>query len=90
MLVDVRLCRQKPVVDRVRLERVTRRRVVGLDLLPFISVDIPSELDRSTPTSSTFVSGFEGGPEVFRVPMHRTNLAASTKGKRLTYSLLVE
>ena len=66
VLVDIRLCRQKPVVDRVRVERVTRRRVVGLDLLPFISVDIPSELDRSTPTSSTFVSGFEGGHEVFR------------------------
>ena len=66
VLVDVRLCRQKPVVDRVRVERVTRRRVVGLDLLPFISVDIPSELDRSMPTSSIFVSAFEGGHEVFR------------------------
>ena len=66
VLVDVRLCRQKLVVDRVWMERVTRRRVVGLDLLPFISVDIPSELDCSTPTSSTFVSGFEGGHEVFR------------------------
>ena len=36
VLVDVRLCRQKPVVDMVRVERVTRRRVVGLDPLPFI------------------------------------------------------
>ena len=63
VLVDVPLCRQKQVVDRVRVERVTRRRVVGLNLLPFIRVDIPSELDRSTPTSSTFVSGFEGGHE---------------------------
>ena len=66
VLVDVRLCWQKAVVDRVRVERVTRRRVVGLDLLPIISVDIPSELDRSTPTSSTFVSGFERGHVVFR------------------------
>ena len=66
VLVDVQLCRQKPVVDRVRVERVTRRRVVGLDLLPFISVDIPSEFDRPTSTSSTFVSGFQGGHEVFR------------------------
>ena len=66
VLVDVRLCWQKLVVDGVRVEWVTRRRVVGLDLLPFISMDIPSELDRSTPTSSTFVSGFEGGHEVFR------------------------
>ena len=66
VLVDVRLCRQKPVVDRVRVERVTRRRVVGLDLLPFIGVDIPPELDRWTPTSPIFVSAFEGGHEVFR------------------------
>ena len=66
VLVDVRRCRQKPVVDRVRVEQVTRRRVVGLDLLPIISVDIPPELDRLTPTLSTFVSGFEGGHEVFR------------------------
>ena len=64
--IDVRIRRQKPVVDRVRVEQVTRRRVAGLDLLPFIGVDIPSELDRSTPTSSIFVSAFEGGHEVFR------------------------
>ena len=66
VLIDVRLCRQKPVVHGVRVERVTRRRVGGLNLLPLISIDIPWELDRSTPTSSTFVSGFEGGHEVFR------------------------
>ena len=66
VLIGTRLCRQKPVVDRVRVERVTRTRVSGLDLLLFIRIDIPSELDRSTPTSSTFVSGLEGGHEVFR------------------------
>ena len=65
VLISVRLCRQKPVVDGVRVERVTRRRVRFLDLLPFISIDIPSELDRSTPTLSTFVSGLVGGHEVF-------------------------
>ena len=48
------------------MERVTRRRVGGLDLLPFISIDIPSELDLSVPTSSTFVSGLEVGHEVFQ------------------------
>ena len=63
--IGVRLCRQKPVVDGVRVERVTHRQVGRLDLLPFISMDIPSELDRSTPTSCTFVSGLEGGHEVF-------------------------
>ena len=66
VLIDVRLCRHKPVVDGVLVERVTRRRVVGHDLFPFISIDISLELDRSTPTSSTFVSGFGGGHEVFR------------------------
>ena len=50
--IDVRIRRQKPVVDRVRVERVTRGRVAGLELLPFIGVNIPSELDRSTPMSS--------------------------------------
>ena len=44
VLIGVRLCRQKPVVDGVCVERVTRRRVSGLSLLPFISIDIPSEL----------------------------------------------
>ena len=66
VLIGVRLCRQKPVVDGVRVERVTGRRVHRLDLLPFISRDIPSELDRSMPTSSIFVSGLKGGHEVFR------------------------
>ena len=55
VLIGVRLFRQKPVVHGVRVERVTRRQVSRLDLLPFISIDIPSELDRSTPTLSTFV-----------------------------------
>ena len=66
VLIGVKLCRQKPVVDGVRVERVTRKQVGGLDLLPFISIDIPSELDRSTPRLSTFISGLEGGHEVFR------------------------
>ena len=66
VLINVRLCPEKPVVEVVRVERVTRRPVVGLDLLPFISIDIPSELDRSPPTSCGFVSGFKGGREVFR------------------------
>ena len=64
--IDVRIWREKLVVDRVRMRRVTRRRVAGLHLLPYIGVDIPSELDRSTPTSSIFVSAFEGGHEVLR------------------------
>ena len=68
VLIDVRLSRKKPVVDRVWVEQVARRRVVGLDLFRFIRVDIPSELDRSTPTSFSFVyiSAFEGVHEVFR------------------------
>ena len=64
--IDVQISRQKPVVDRVRVERVTRRKVAGLELLPFIGVDIPSEFDHWTPTSFIFVSAFEGGHEVFR------------------------
>ena len=64
--IDIRIRRQKPVVDRVRVERVTRRRDAGLDLLPFIGADIPSEFDRSTPTSSIFVSAFEGEHQVLR------------------------
>ena len=66
VLIGDRLHRQKPVIEGVRVERVARRRVGFLDLLPFISIDIPSKLDRSTPTLSTFVSGLEGGHEVFR------------------------
>ena len=62
VLLDFRLCGQKPVVDRVRVERVTRRQLVGPDILQFISVDIPSELDRSTPTRSTFLSGISRYP----------------------------
>ena len=70
--IDVRICRQKPVVDRVQVERVTRRQVAGLKLLPFIGVHIPSEFDRSTSTSPIFPSAFEGGHEVFR-GIHASN-----------------
>ena len=64
--IDVRIRWQKPVVNRVRVERVTRGRVAGLELLPFIGVNIPSEFDPWTPPSSILVSAFEGGHEVFR------------------------
>ena len=81
VLIGVRLCRQKPVVDGVRVERVTRRRVGVLNLLSFISIDIPSELDRSTPTSFTFVSGLEGGHEVFR-GTHASNQISGVHGRK--------
>ena len=83
VLIDVRLCRQKPVVDGVRVQQVTRRRVGGLDLLPFISIDIPSEPDRSTPTSSTFVSGLEGGHEVFRGTCASNRIGGVHEGKEV-------
>ena len=66
VLIGVRLHRRKPVIDGVRVEQVARRRVGFLAFLAFISIDIPSELDRSTPTLSNFVSGLEGGHEVFQ------------------------
>ena len=48
------------------MERVTRGRVARLEPLPFIGVNIPSEFDRSTQTSSILVSAFKGRHEVFR------------------------
>ena len=66
VLIGIRLHRQEPVIEGVRVERVARRRVGFLDLLPFVSIDVPSKLDRSTPTSSILVSGLEGGHEVCR------------------------
>ena len=83
VLIGVRLCRQKPVVDGVRVERVPRRRVGGLHLLPFISIDIPSELDRSTPTSSPFVSGFKGGHEALRGTRASNQIGSVHKGKEV-------
>ena len=56
VLIGVRLHRQKPVIEGVRVERVARRGVGFLDLLPFIGKDIPSKLDHSTPMLSIFVS----------------------------------
>ena len=64
--IDVRIRRQEPVVDRVRVERVTRGRIARLVLLRFIGEHIFSEIDRWTPTSSILVSAFKGGHEVFR------------------------
>ena len=63
---DARIRRQKQVVNRVWVEGVTRGRIAGLELLPFIGENIPSEFYRSAPTSSILVSAFQGGHEVFR------------------------
>ena len=47
------------------MERVARGRVTGLELLPVIDENIPSERDHSTPMLSIFVAAFESGHEVF-------------------------
>ena len=59
MPIDVRIRRQEPVVDRVRVERVAGGRIAGLQFLPVIDENIPSEQDRRTPMLSIFVSAFE-------------------------------
>ena len=66
VLIGIRLHRQEPVIEGVRVERVARRRVGLLDLLPFVSIDVPSKPDRPTPTLSILVSGLVGGHEVCR------------------------
>ena len=65
MPIDVRIRQQEPMVDRVRMERVPRRRIARLEFLPFIDENIPSEPNLSTPMWSIFVSAFESGHEVF-------------------------
>ena len=66
VLIGIRLHRQEPEIEGVRVERVARRRVGLLDLLPFVSIDVPSKLDRPTATLSILVSGLVGGHEVRR------------------------
>ena len=66
MPMEVGIRRQEPVVDRVRPKGVARGRISGLDLLPFIHENIPSERDLSAPTLSIFVSTFRRGHDVFR------------------------
>ena len=90
VLIDVAIRRQTPVLDRVRVERVTRRRDAGLELLPLIGKNIPSEFDHSMPTSSILVSLSKVDMRYFEVPGFRTKSAASTKGKKLMYPSLVE
>ena len=67
VLVDVRIRRQELVVDRVRLERVARGRTAGLQLLPFIDENIPSERNLAAPMSSILVSAFERNMRYFEV-----------------------
>ena len=66
VLIGIRLHRQEPVIEGVRVERVPRRRVGLLDLLPFVSIDVPWKPHRPTPTLSILVSGLVGGHEVCR------------------------
>ena len=83
MLIDVRIRRKEPVVERVRVERVTPGRIAGPKLLPFIGENIPSGFDHSTPTSSIFVSGSEGGHEVFRGTQMSTQIGGVLERKEV-------
>ena len=86
VLIGVRLHRQKPVIDGVRVERVTRRRVGFLDLLLFISIDIPSDWTARRQRCPPSYPASKGDMRYFEVPRRRTNSGAPTKGKRLAYS----
>ena len=86
--IDVRIRWRKPVVHRVRVERVTRGPVAGLELIPFIGENIPSEFDRLRRPSSYPLS--KADMRYFKVTRCRTKWAASAKGKRLMYSSLIE
>ena len=66
MSVDVRIHRQEPVVDRIRMERVARGRTAGLKLLPFIDKNFSSKRDFSQPIPSIFVFAFERGHEILQ------------------------
>ena len=59
MSIDVQIRQQKPVVDRVQVERVARGRIAGFGLLTFINENIPSKRDVSAPMSSIFVFAFK-------------------------------
>ena len=83
MPIDVPIRRQVPVVDRVRVERVTRGGIAGIELLAFIRETIPSEFDRSTPTLSIFISAFEGGHEVFRGTQKSTQISGVLERKEV-------
>ena len=83
MPIDVRICRQERVVDRVRVERVARGRIAGLELLPSIDENIRSEGDLSAPMSSIFVSAFEGGHEVFRGTQTSNQISGVLKRKEV-------
>ena len=64
MLVEVRICRQEPVVDRIWMEQVARGRTAGLELLQFIDKNISSKGEFSAPIPSIFVSASERGNEI--------------------------
>ena len=76
MLVRVRIRRQEPVVDRIRMERVTRGRTAGLQLLPFIDKNISSKKDFSAPILFIFVLAFERGHKILR----RTQTSSQISG----------
>ena len=65
MLVDARICRQEPVVDRIWMERVARGRTAGLELLPFFNKNISSKRDLLAPMPSILVFAFKWGHEIF-------------------------
>ena len=88
MLVDVRIRRQETVVDRVRMERVVRGRNTGLQLLPFIDENIPSELDHSAPISSILVSAFERGNEIFRSTQTSSQISGVLESKKVDVLLI--
>ena len=88
MPIDVRIRRQHPAVNRVRVERVARGRNVGLELLPFIHEKIPLEWDLSAPMSSILISAFERGHEVFRGSQALNQISGVLERKKVDVLLI--
>ena len=66
MVISVRIFRQEPLVESIRMKRVTRGRTAGLEVLSFVDIDISSIRYLLAAIPSFVVSTIPGGHEVLR------------------------
>ena len=81
--INIRIWRQEPVFERIRMKWVTRGRTAGVELLSFVDIHISSKGPQAAPIiPEVIISTFPGRHEVLRSSQMLDNISTILEGEK--------
>ena len=81
--INIRIWRQEPVFERIRMKWVTRGRAAGVQLLSFVDIHISSKGTQAAPIIlAVIISAFPGRHEVLRSSQMLDKISTILEGEK--------